>query len=368
MFIKQNNFSKDLYFMNLALMQAKKNLGKTKKNPSVGCVLVKNDNIIKAGATSLNGRPHAEFNVLNSFKKNLNNHKLYVTLEPCFNYGKTPPCADLIIKKKINHVFISINDPDKKTYFKTLTKFKKKNIITKVGVLKLKTKKFYESYFVNRVNGTPFVTAKLALSKDFFTINKKKEWITNKYSRGRVHLMRSKHDVILSSYKTVMSDNSHLTCRINGLEKFSPTRIILDKNFKISPKCNLIKSAKNFKTIIFIKNKKNYKKLSLFKKLKVKVIYTKTDVNGNFVLKNILEKINDLGYSRIFLESGISLISNFLKNGLINDFFIFFSNNKLNNNGDGNFKKIHNKYLKHKKNIKENVNLFNDTLISYKIK
>ena len=108
--------------MHLALMHAKKSLGNTQENPSVGCVIVKNNSVISAGCTSLNGRPHAEENAISLLKKSIKNSYLYVTLEPGSHYGKTPPCVNLISKKKIHKVFISINDPDIRSYNKASKK------------------------------------------------------------------------------------------------------------------------------------------------------------------------------------------------------------------------------------------------------
>ena len=163
---KNNNF-----FSNLAFNLAEKNLGKTSKNPSVGCVIVKNNAVISSSVTSVNGRPHAEFNALN---KNLNfkDSDMYVTLEPCTHYGLTPPCTQIINKKKIKKVFYSFDDPDKRT-------FKKAKKILK-NIVKLKTsgfkqKNFYQSYFLNKKKNFPLIDAKLAISKDYYTIDKKKE-------------------------------------------------------------------------------------------------------------------------------------------------------------------------------------------------
>ena len=114
--------------MNLALMQAKINLGNTKENPSVGCVIVKNNCVISAGFTGIKGRPHAEQQALRCSKNNIKNSDLYVTLEPCSNFGKTPPCVKAIIKSKINRVFFSLKDPDLKSYNKSSDQFKRKKI------------------------------------------------------------------------------------------------------------------------------------------------------------------------------------------------------------------------------------------------
>ena len=106
----------------LALQQANKVLGNTKENPAVGCILAKNNHVVYAGHTSINGRPHAEQNVLRNYNKDFKNTNLYVTLEPCSNFGRTPPCVDLIIKKKIKNVYFSIKDPDTRSFNKCIKK------------------------------------------------------------------------------------------------------------------------------------------------------------------------------------------------------------------------------------------------------
>ncbi len=353
--------------MSLALKQANFTLGNTKDNPSVGCVIVKNNNVIGAGFTSINGRPHAEHNALKSAIKNLKGSDLYVTLEPCSNYGKTSPCINKIIKKRINKVFFSIYDPDKRSFKLSVKKLKKNNISSKVGTLSKETNSFYRSYIKLKSDNFPFVTCKLALSKDYFSIHKKKKWLTNRFSRGRVHLMRSNHDCILTSSNTVITDNPQFTCRIDGLLKRSPARVLLDRNLKIKITSKIIQEAKYHKTIIFY-NRKNVKKLKLLKKFKVKTFQIILDKTGNLDLKTSLMKIKKLGFSRIFLESGIKLIKNFLKKKLVDDLKIFISNKSININGEGKFKKDLFIFIKRKKSIVEKVNLFGDKLLTYNLK
>jgi len=359
----QNKKKRDSFFMSLALKQAMINVGNTRENPSVGCVITKNNSIITSGHTSINGRPHAEYNAIKKSRKNLTNSSLYVTLEPCSHYGKTPPCVKKIIKSKVKKVFFSIKDPDKRSYNNSSKIFRMKNINVNIGIMSNKIKEFYKSYILSRENKLPFVTCKLAISKDLFTIDKKKKWITNEYSRGRVQLMRSQHDSIVTSSLTIKKDNPNLNCRINGLEKRSPTVIILDNHLKISMRSNVIKNN----TIIFY-NRFNRKKIKLLKKVGVRAYKTTLDEKGNLNLKNVLIMIKKLGFYRVFLESGITLASNFLKENLVNDLKIYISGNKLNNNGSGNINKIFNSILKNKKYTVEKVNLFGDKLISYKIK
>ena len=146
MSLSLSKFNKNSYFMKLALNQAKIVLGNTKENPAVGCVIVRNNQVISAGFTSIDGRPHAEQNAIRLLKKNTNNTSLYVTLEPCSHYGKTPPCTKSIATSGIKKVFYSINDPDFRSNNKSYSFFKKKNVLVKKGVIANQINLFYESY------------------------------------------------------------------------------------------------------------------------------------------------------------------------------------------------------------------------------
>ena len=367
MFIRQNNLSKHNFFMSLALMQAQKNIGRTKTNPSVGCVIVKNEKLISVASTGVNGTPHAESNAISSSNENVKGSDLYVTLEPCAHYGKTPPCTSKIIKSGIKRVFFSMIDPDIRSYKKSLKIFKNKNIIVKKNINLFKIKNFYKSYTNFKTNKLPYVAAKLAVSKDSYTVNKTSRWITNKSSRGRVHLMRSTHDVILTTSKTVIADNPSYNCRIEGLDKCSPSKVIIDKDLKIPINSKIIKLGKKNKTYIFY-NKSNKKKISQLKKLKIKLVKLNIDVNLNFDLKDVLSKIKSLGYSRIFIESGINLLNNFLNENLVDDLYIFKSSEKIKKFGSNNFKNSIKRFTYGKKIKIFNVNLHGDKMYLYNLK
>ena len=169
---------RDRFFMNLAFNLARDRSGLTGENPSVGCVIVKNDKVISLGQTGINGRPHAEYNAIKSCKYNLKDAKMYVSLEPCTHYGKTPPCSNFIIKSKIKEVIFPIIDVDKRTQSKSFKVFKDKNIKVKSGLLKNEANKIYKSYIHNKNKKLPFVTGKLAVSKDNFIFSRnKKNWL-----------------------------------------------------------------------------------------------------------------------------------------------------------------------------------------------
>ena len=249
---KKDKFTlKDKNYMKLAINLARARKGLTGENPSVGCVLVKNDKIISIGQTGYGGRPHAEANAINNSLENLNGTKMYVTLEPCNHYGKTPPCTNSIIKSGIKEIFYPINDIDKKVRGKSFEILNKQNIKVNAGILKDEAKELYESYIINRKYKLPYVTAKIATSKNNLIYSEGTKRITSELSDKLSHYLRYKNDGIMISSKTLNIDNSKLNCRLKGYENFSPKRIILDKNLDIDLNTHIFKSANKNKTIIF---------------------------------------------------------------------------------------------------------------------
>jgi len=323
---------KERYYMNLAFNLARDIHGLTGENPPVGCIIVNNDEIISMGQTGLKGRPHAEFNAIKSCKKNLKDSTMYVTLEPCTHYGKTPPCSNLIINSKIKKVIFSIIDFDKRTQAKSFKLFKKKNIKVKSGILKKKGNYLYDAYKTNKVKNMPYVTGKLAVSKDNFIFSTKKKKITNKNSDEITHLLRYKNDSIMISSKTLNTDNPKLNCRLNGLSNFSPKRIILDKNLSISIKSYIFLTSKNNNTVIFY-NKGNKNKIKQLKRKGIKLIHTSINKDNLFDLKNVLKKVFSLGCRNLLVEGGKNLTNNFLKSKLYNQFYLFKSPINLGSNG-----------------------------------
>ena len=235
------------------------------------------------------------------------------------------------------------------------------------GFLKKEVKSFYSSYINQKKNALPFVTSKLALSKDFYTIDKGNKWITNKYSRGRVHLMRSQNDCIMSASSTIIKDNPDLSCRIEGLESLSPTKIILDRQLRVPINSKIFNKNKKKNTLLFF-NKVDHVKIKNLKKKGIKIFKTPLNEKKNLDLLFILKIIKKLGFSRIFLESGLKLNKSFLEMGLISEFYIFYSNKELKKNGKNSIKKYFKKFIENKKKSEVKVNLFGDNLISYKFK
>jgi diaminohydroxyphosphoribosylaminopyrimidine deaminase/5-amino-6-(5-phosphoribosylamino)uracil reductase len=269
---RKDKFSKkDIKYMNLALNLARARHGLTGENPSVGCVIVKNDEIISIGQTGYNGRPHAEINAIKNSNEKLEGSTMYVTLEPCIHYGKTPPCTNVIIKNRISKVIYSIDDVDKKVKGKSFKILKSKNVTVKRGLLNKKMIDFYKPYFFNRNNKIPFVTGKIAISKNNLIYSKGTSRITDIHSDKLTHLLRYKNDSLMISYKTLNEDNPKLNCRLEGLNKFSPKRIILDNNLKMNTNSYIFKTANKNNTVVFYK-KAEIAKISIFKKKGIRLI------------------------------------------------------------------------------------------------
>jgi diaminohydroxyphosphoribosylaminopyrimidine deaminase/5-amino-6-(5-phosphoribosylamino)uracil reductase len=364
---RKDKFSKkDKKYMSLALTLAGARHGLTGENPSVGCVIVKNDVIISIGQTGYNGRPHAEYNAIKNSYETLEGSTMYVTLEPCNHYGQTPPCTKEIIKNKISKIIYSVEDVDEKVKGKSFKILKSKNVIVKKGLLYDEVIAFYKPYFFNRKNKMPYVTGKIAVSKNNLIYSKGTKRITDIHSDKLTHFLRYKNDSLMISYKTLNQDNPKLDCRLKGLSNFSPKRIILDNKLEINTNSYIFRSANKNNTIIFYKNAIKAK-ISVFKKKRICLIKSNLSKNENFDIKIILKKLYDLGCRNLLVEGGNDLSKNIIKKKLFNEFYLFKSPKNLSKlvaYKDFNcFKDLSQKY-KNKKKIK--TKLGKDLITIYK--
>ncbi len=364
---KKDNFSiKDKIYMEIALDLARSREGHTGSNPSVGCVIVKNDNIISIGQTSINGRPHAELNAINNSIENLKDSKMYVTLEPCCHYGKTPPCTKAIINSKINEVIYSVKDIDRRVSGKSFKILTSKKIKVRKGLLEKEVYKFYTPYFYNKKNKLPYVIGKLAVAKNDLIYSKTKKSITNTQSNKFTHFLRYKNDSILITYKTLNKDNPKLNCRLKKMKSFSPKRIILDSKLKTNTKSYIFKTA-NQKNTIFFYNEAKKSKILEFKKKNIKIIKSKIKHNKNFDIIVILKKLFNLGSRNIIVEGGNELTKNFLREKLYNKFYLYKSPKKLSKNLEFKIFDGYDVLIKnYKKKLKINYNFGKDIITLYK--
>ena len=364
---KKDKFtSNDKNYMKLALDLASARKGLTGENPSVGCLIVKNDKIISIGQTGFNGRPHAEHNAINNSSENLNGSKMYVSLEPCNHYGKTPPCTNSIIKSGISELIYSMEDIDKKVKGKSFKILSDKKIKVKRGLLRSEAKNLYDSYIINRNKKLPYVTAKIAISKNNLIYSKGNKRITDKSSDKLTHYMRYKNDSIMISSTTLNIDNPKLDCRLKGFEKFSPKRIILDRNLEIKINSYIFKSVKKDNTIIF-HNSLNNKKIKILKKRGIILIKSRIRNKKLLDLKFVLKKLFSLGTRNLLVEGGDKITKNLIKDRLIDKFYLFKSSkNLLTNRKNQIFTSFNILNSRYKKKVKVSSKLAKDNITIYK--
>ena len=226
-------------YIKRCLQIAKNGLGSTRPNPMVGAVIVHNNLIIAEGFTSAYGGNHAEVNAINAVKDKslLTKCTLYVTLEPCSHFGKTPPCSDLIVKHKIPNVVIGCIDDNPEVAGKGIAKLKASGCNVTIGILEAECKVHHKRFFTFHNNKRPYIILKWAETADGFIAPIKKDekkpvWITNKYSRQLVHKWRAEEQAILVGTNTVIEDNPSLTVRDWSGE--NPIRVVLDRTSKLT--------------------------------------------------------------------------------------------------------------------------------------
>jgi diaminohydroxyphosphoribosylaminopyrimidine deaminase/5-amino-6-(5-phosphoribosylamino)uracil reductase len=288
--------------MRMALEESKKAIGYTNPNPLVGAIIEKNGHILSKGYHKYFGGDHAEVNAIkNALKKGheIKDSNIYITLEPCFHYGKTPPCVDEILKYKFKKVFIGIKDPNPKVNGKSIEKLRKNGVIVDEGILKDEITEL-NKFFIKSMNySIPYINIKYAQSLDGFIYNDSiKGRFTCKESLIDVHKMRKKYQSILVGAGTILKDNPKLNLRY--LEGISPIRIVIDKDFDIkSTDFNIFNIPG--KNIIFT-NSKNY----ICNSKITKIVYIK-----DFSILNILKEINKMDINSVLVEGGGKIISLF---------------------------------------------------------
>lgn len=319
----------DRYFMSRAIELARNGIGTTKTNPLVGCVIVKDGKIIGEGFHKTFGSNHAEVNAIEDAKsrgENLEGFTIYVNLEPCSHHGKTPPCADRIIKEKIARVVIGNCDPFKEVQGRGIEKLKTAGIEVKCGVLEEECTALNERYFTYIKNKRPFVVLKAGMTIDGKIATKtfESQWITSEESRKFSHELRGMCDAIMVGINTVLKDDPSLNVRA-GRYPHSPTRIIVDSKLRISQSAKVLSKDLENMSIIATTDSYDREKFEILSKMEnVRIVIVK-DKNGRVDLRDLLEKLKEFNISSILLEGGGSLNASMLKENLVDKFYFFIA-------------------------------------------
>ena len=315
----------DKCYMDIALQLAKKGVGKVNPNPLVGAVIVKDGEIIGQGYHEKYGEGHAEVNAFkNAEGKDVEGATMYVTLEPCSHYGKTPPCADKIIEKKIKRVVIGMVDPNPLVAGNGVRKLQAAGSDVTVGVLEDECKKLNEVFIKYITKKTPFVVLKTAMSLDgkIATASGESKWITGEEARKDVHKLRNRLSAIMVGINTVLIDNPELTCRIP--DGINPVRIIVDSNLRVPYDCKILKTAKEFKTIIATTEKAVKDKINEIEALGAIVIETKSK-NGKVDLNDLMIKLGEQKIDSILLEGGATLNYSALESEIVDKVLVYIA-------------------------------------------
>ena len=307
------------FFMQRCIELASKTMGCASPNPMVGSVIVYNNKIIGEGYHEKYGSHHAEVNAINSVKDKslLSKSTLYVNLEPCAHFGKTPPCSDLIIQNKIPEVVIGCVDTFSEVSGKGIERMRSVGIDVKVGVLENESRELNKRFFTFHEKKRPYIILKWAESKDRFIAPKnqtKPFWMTSSESKKLAHKWRAEEDAILVGRITAEKDNPSLTVR--EVEGSNPIRIIIDKDLKLSADFNLFNN--DAKTIVFNQLKSEENNSNNYIK-----------INFHNLTKNILQELHKQNIQSIIIEGGTKTLQSFIDKNLWDEARIFTTKKTL---------------------------------------
>ncbi len=312
----------DEFFMKIAIKEGYKGLGWTSPNPSVGAVLVNplTKQIIAKGYHRKFGYPHAEVEVISKAGEKAKGSILYVTLEPCSHYGKTPPCTEKILESGISKVICGIRDPNPLAKG-GLEYLKSKGIEVEVGILEKEAKVLTRFFLSHILRKRPWVIMKVASSLDgkIATSTGESKWITGDSARKLAHKLRHICDAILVGKNTILKDNPELTCRL--IKGKNPVRLILDTHLTLDLNFKIFEIDETKKTIIICGEKVDSEKEKVLRKKRVEVWKLPLNKKGNIDLNALLEKCNENNICSILVEGGGKVHGNFLEENLVDEIF-----------------------------------------------
>ena len=321
------NFNyQDKKFMNLALELAKSGLGNTSPNPAVGAVIVKNNRIVGQGYHKKAGGPHAEIFALRQARGKTKGATLYVTLEPCSHFGKTPPCTKEIIESRIKNIFVSMVDPNPLNNGRGIRELRNKGIKVKVGLLRDEAEKLNEAFIKLVTKKTPLVTVKIAQSLDgkIATYTGNSKWISGAKSRNYVQRLRAQNDAIMVGINTVLKDNPRLTYRGPILRKNRPIKIVLDPYLKIPLEAKILSESLTIPTIIATSRKAPLTKVKILEDMGI-IVMKIEGKNSLISLKSLMKKLAQLEITSLLIEGGGETIASAFQEKIVDKVLFFLA-------------------------------------------
>ncbi|MGE5308143.1 MAG: bifunctional diaminohydroxyphosphoribosylaminopyrimidine deaminase/5-amino-6-(5-phosphoribosylamino)uracil reductase RibD [Deltaproteobacteria bacterium] len=310
------------YYMNMAIQLALKARGMTSPNPVVGAVIIKNGSVVGRGYHRKAGAPHAETLALDEAKEKAKGAALYVTLEPCAHFGRTPPCVNRIISSGIRKVVIGMVDPNPLNNGKGINILKMHNISVESGVCREKVEEINEVFVKYITKGLPFVTVKVAQSLDgkIATSCGESKWITSDLSRNYAHRMRQYYDGIIVGVNTVRRDNPRLDA---WFSKRQPVKVVVDSKLSTPDSSPIFEKGKVIlATIPVIQGQETENRAKLSEKATILEVKEK---NGQVNLKDMLKKLARMEITNVLVEGGGTLIGSLFDEGLVDKVLFFVS-------------------------------------------
>jgi len=315
----------DQVYMQTAISLAERGLGQTWPNPSVGCVIVAENNVVGRGWTQPGGRPHAETEALKRAGQAARGATAYVTLEPCAHQGETPPCAQALIDSGISRVVVALEDPDPRVNGGGVQMLREAGISVDIGVEKGRANLVTSGFLKRLTESRPHVTLKLATTLDgrIATKSGDSEWVTNDAARRSGHMLRATNDAILIGARTATTDNPTLTCRLPGLSSRSPVRVVVDGRMRLPLTHELVRGAKKVPTWLFTyaETPQNADRRRAYIDAGVEIFDILPGADGNPDLEAVLAGLAKNGITRLLVEGGGVIAAAFLDLGLIDEIF-----------------------------------------------
>lgn len=306
----------DEFYMKRAITLARRGEAWVSPNPMVGAVIVKKGRVIGQGFHQTFGGNHAEINAINRASESIEGATIYVNLEPCTHYGKTPPCCECIIMQKPARVVIGNVDPNPLVSGKGIASLKQHGIETTVGVLNEECMHLNERFFAFITSGFPFVTLKFAQTIDgrIATTAGQSRWISSDLSLRFAHRLRSAHDAVLIGVNTLIQDDPELTVRL--MRGKNPLRVIADSSLRIPLEAKALQNQSGAKTIVATTAKASPEKRARLKNMGIETIVIGDDKNHRVDLKMLFAELGKRGISSVLIEGGAALITSILKGNL----------------------------------------------------
>lgn len=316
--------SYDEKYMRLAMQLAGNAIGRTSPNPLVGAVIVKDNRVVGCGWHRKAGTPHAEVHALNQAGELAQGADVYVTLEPCAHYGKTPPCAKALVEAKVKNVYGGLLDVNPKVAGKGFKILEDAGIHVEYGFLQDELRKQNEVFFKWIEHKKPFVVLKAAMTLDgkIATATGQSKWITNEISRAYGYKLRDIYDGIMVGINTVIEDNPMLTARVDGGK--NPIRIVVDSSLKIDINANVVQD-KSAKTIVATTDKANKDKILKLQAQDVDVIVVDKDENDKVDIEKLLDILGQQNICSILVEGGATLNGSFVAKKLVDKVYFFIA-------------------------------------------